>query len=103
MNPIVITQGDDTYALGAEINILLETSLDLTGFQAAFQLGNYYQKFNDISSKKISIKIPRKDTKNLKVGPCTGALKIYDKNGFAKTIVRDIKFLILAEVVKNDE
>lgn len=101
MTVFTITQGDDSNALGQEINILLESDEDLTGFKAVFQLGDYQQKWDDITSKKLEVVIPREYTKKLAVGPNYGGLKIYDSNGLAKTVIRDIKFLVLAEVVKN--
>lgn len=101
MSVIVITQGDDSNALGEEIVINLDTDLDLTGCRAVFQLENFKQEFEDITSKKLHVVIPRADTKKLPCGQRFGAIKIYDKNGLAKTIVRGIKFLIEKEVVEN--
>lgn len=101
MSVIVITQGDDSNALGEEIAINLDTDLDLTGCRAVFQLENFKQEFEDITSKKLLVVIPRTETKKLPCGQRTGAIKIYDKNGLAKTIVKDIKFLIEREVVDN--
>lgn len=101
MTVFTITQGDDSNALGQEINILIESDEDLTGYTAVFQLGEYQQKWDDITSKKLGVVIPRQYTKKLKTGPNYGGLKIYDSNGLAKTVIRDIKFFVLAEVVKD--
>lgn len=101
MSVITLTQGDDSNALGEEINIVLETDMDLTGFKAVFQLGDYQQEFDDITSKKLSVVIPRDASEKLEVGPMDGALKVYDASGLARTVEKEIKFLIEAKVVEN--
>ena len=98
---INLIQGDDSNALGNKISIKLTSDLDLTGFTAVFQLEDYRQKWDDITSKKLEVIIPRSVTENLTVGQHKGGLKIYDKNGLAKTIIKDIKFYVSREVVEN--
>lgn len=98
---IHLVQGDDSNALGNKITISLTSNLDLTGFTAVFQLKNYRQKWDDITSKKLEVVIPRSVTEKLTVGEHKGGLKIYDQNGLAKTIIKDIKFRVSREVVEN--
>lgn len=101
MSVIKLRQGDDSNALGRETKITIETDLDLTGFRAVFQLGEFQQKFDDIASKELFVVIPRAESEKLEVGPVDGALKIYDPNGLALTVADGIKFLIEEKVVEN--
>ena len=101
MTVIKLTKGDDSNALGRSINIKLKTDLDLTGYTAVFQLCDFQQKFDDITSKTLPIVIPASASNKYECGQCKGALKIYDKNGLGKTVCRDILFFIETEVVKN--
>lgn len=100
---IRLTRGDDLSALGEEVKIVLETEdgLDLTKFKAKFQLGDFQQEWSDLTSKELSLDIPRSKSKNLPLGFQKGALKIYDESGLAKTVYKNIQFLIEPEVVKN--
>lgn len=100
---IRLTRGDDLSALGEEVNIVLETSEDinLTNYKAKFQLGDFQQEWSDITSKKLTLDIPRSKSKDLPLGFQKGALKIYDENNLAKTVYKNIQFLIEPEVVKN--
>lgn len=100
---IRLTQGDDSNALGEEINIILDSDLDLTGYSAVFQLCDFQYKWEDITSKKLPLIISSEDSKKLESGMQKGALKIYDKDGLAKTVIRDIQFLIELEVVEDVE
>ena len=102
MEIITLTRGDDSDALGAKHYLLLNTELDLTGFTATFQLVNFRCKYDDITSKKLPLIFSKNDTKKLTLGFITGALKIYNPEGKAYTVIRDIAFEILSEVVKND-
>jgi hypothetical protein len=102
MEIIKITRGDDTDALGQKISIVLNTDIDLTGWSATFQLVNFRTTFNDISNKKLYLKFNKEDTRKLPLGFQTGALKIYNPEGKAHTVIRDIGFEILSEVVRND-
>ena len=101
MSVITLTRGDDSNALGEEIKIVLKTDMDLTGFTAVFQLGDFQQEFDDITSKELFVVIPKEESIKLEIGPMTGGLKLYDANGLARTIVKDIKFNIEREVVDN--
>lgn len=99
---IRLTRGDDLSALGESVDIVLDTELDLTNFKAKFQLGDFQQEWEDITSKKLTLKINREESQNLPIGFQKGALKIYDANNLAKTIHKNIQFLIESEVVDND-
>lgn len=101
MSVITLRQGDDSNALGRETKITIETDLDLTGFTAVFQLGEFQQKFDDITNHELFVVIPRDASANLPVGELDGALKIYDANGLALTVADEIKFLIEEKVVEN--
>ena len=101
MNTIPITRGDDTNALGAKITVTLETELDLTGFTAVFQVGDFRQTFSDITGKRLEIVIPRSATALMPLGVVQGALKVYDANGLAKTIHKEITFLVTQKMVDN--
>ena len=97
-----LTRGDDSDALGEAIVLVLKTDLDLTGFTATFQLANFRQKFNDITSKELYLVFSKKDTRKLPLGRIDGGLKIYTPIGKAHTVIRNIPFEVLPEVVKND-
>lgn len=100
MNMILLRQGDDSNALGGRIEFTLETQLDLTGFRAIFQLQNFRQTFEDITSKKMNVLISASDAAQLMVGKCFGAIKIFDANGYCKTIYDNIPFYIKKQVVE---
>ena len=101
MSVITLRQGDDSNALGREIKIALDTDLDLTGFTAVFQLGDFRQEFDDITSKELFVVIPAAESEKLTVGKMDGALKIYDANKLALTVAVEIKFNIEEKVVDN--
>lgn len=96
---IVYTQGDDSDAIGNVIEITLDTELDLTGYTARFQLGNFKQDFNDITSKNLEVVIPH--SVFVRTGTYNGALKIWDANGKCVTVARDLEFQVLTKVVSN--
>ena len=101
MEIIQLTRGDDSDALGEKIVLNLNTDLDLTGWSAVFQLANFRQSFNDISNKALSLVFTKKDTKKLPLGYINGALKLYNPQGKAHTVIRDLSFEVLSEVVRN--
>ena len=94
MTSIKLTQGDDSNALGEQIIITLKSNLDLTGYSAVFQLGEFRQEFDDISSKELPIIIPATESRKLPLGPLAGRLKIFDPDGLQKTVIRNIMFKI---------
>lgn len=97
----VIVQGDDTNALGNEIVFELDTDLDLTGFSAVFQVESLQYKWTDITSKELYLVFDREKTQTLTPGLYYGALKIYDNNDLAVTVIRNIPINVLPMVVNN--
>lgn len=96
-----IVQGDDTNALGNSIVFTLETDLDLTGYSAIFQVENLQYKWNDITSKILSLVFTREQTSTLESGTYLGALKIFDENNLAVTVIRNIPVNVLPLAVDN--
>ncbi len=99
---IIITQGDDSNAMGGNIILELETDIDLRGWTARFQIGDIVWNFSDITSKELNLIITKEQSAQMPVGDNWGALKIYDASGLAKTVIRNIKIIVRAEVVSND-
>lgn len=97
----IIVQGDDTNALGNAIIFTLETDLDLTGYKAVFQVESLQYVWDDITSKELSLVFTREETSKLEAGSYTGALKIYDNNDLAVTVIRDIPVNVMPMVVDN--
>lgn len=99
MAVIVLTQGDDL----VDCNLVLNTDVDLTGYKFVFQLCCFQQEWSGdvVVSKRLPLNIPASETKKFNTGPCFGYLKRYDKDGLAKTICKNIEFLIEPEVVKD--
>ena len=100
-NGITIVQGDDTNALGNTIVFTLETELDLTGYSAIFQVEHLQYKWNDITSKILNLVFTREQTATLEAGLYMGALKIFDENDLAVTVIRNISVNVLSMVVDN--
>lgn len=98
-----IVQGDDTNALGDSIIFYLETDLDLTGYKAVFQVESLRYEWNDITTKELSLVFTREQTSTLAEGTYLGALKIYDNNDLAVTVIRNIPVNVLPMVVENIE
>lgn len=96
-----IVQGDDTNALGNSIVFTLETELDLTGYSAIFQVEELQYKWTDITSKILNLVFTREETATLEPGRYMGALKIFDDNDLAVTVIRDIPVNVLPLVVDN--
>ena len=98
---ITIVQGDDTNALGNSIIFTLETELDLTGYSAIFQVEHLQYKWDDITSKILNLVFTREQTATLESGIYNGALKIFDENDLAVTVIRNISVNVLSMVVDN--
>lgn len=102
--PIIdITQGDDSNALGKQILIHLNTSADLTGCSAIFQVGDFTQTWADITELELEVVIPREATALLPIGSIQGALKIVDSDGRTMTVCRNIMIRVSPKVVINPE
>lgn len=99
---IVITQGDDSNALGNTIKIILNTELDLENFTAAFQIGSLRWTFDDITSKELEIVVTKEQSKQLAEGVEYAALKVFDSAGRAITIIRDVPVYVKTQVVDNE-
>lgn len=99
---IVLVQGDDTNALNNEIIFRLDTTLDLTDFTAVFQVESLQYKWDDITSKELALVFTREQTEKLSAGTYFGALKIYDNNDLAVTVIRNIPVNVLPMVVDNE-
>ena len=97
----IIVQGDDTNALGNSIIFRLKTDLDLTGYKAVFQVEHLRYEWNDITSKELSLVFTREQTATIEEGSYLGALKIYDNNDLAVTVIRNIPVNVLPMVVDN--
>lgn len=98
---IKLTQGDDTNALGNSIVFTLNTDLDLTGYTAVFQVESIRKTWDDITSKELDLVITKEETAALSVGTHLGALKIYDSDGLAVTVIRNIPVYVESLVVEN--
>lgn len=99
---IFIRQGDDTNALGNIIAFNLTTEIDLTGFTAVFQVASLRFEWEDITSKHLEMYFTAEQTATLPTGTSYGALKIYDENGLANTIISDIPVYVLPIIVENE-
>lgn len=99
---IIIRQGDDTNSLGNSIVFNLTTDLDLTGFTAVFQVESLRFEWEDITSKELSMYFTAEQTQTLPVGTSYGALKIYDSQGLANTVISNIPVRVLPLVVANE-
>ena len=98
---IMIRQGDDTNALGNSITFVLNTEIDLTGFTAVFQVDSVRYEWDDITSKRLELVLTAEQTATLPVGTSYGALKIYDADGLANTIIANIPVYVQPMVVEN--
>ena len=101
-NMIEITVGDDSDALNQDITINFDTSIDLTGFYAIFELQGIQWRFNDITSKKCALVITRAQSAQMRPGSYKAGLKVFDNTGKCRTVLRDIPVLINSLVVGND-
>ena len=59
---IIITQGDDSNAIGGNIVLELDTDLDLKGWTARFQIGEQVWDFDDITSKELNLVITKEQS-----------------------------------------
>ena len=100
---IIIRQGDDTNSLGNSIVFNITTDLDLTGYTAVFQVNDLRFEWEDITSKQLAMYFTAEETISLPVGTSYGALKIYDNNGLANTVISDIPVRVLPLMVENTE
>ena len=98
---IYVTRGDDSNAMGYQINIEIDTSLSLEGWTARFQLEDMAWDFDDITSKNLPLIISAEQSRMLPVGTSYGAMVLYDENGLRKTVMRNIPVYIYPQLVSE--
>lgn len=98
---IYVTRGDDSNAMGYQINIEIDTSLSLEGWTARFQLEDMAWDFDDITSKNLPLIISAEQSRILPVGTSYGALVLYDENGLRKTVMRNVPVYIYPQLVSE--
>lgn len=108
MNYIVLFRGDDTDFTGnQQINITINTDLDLTGCKATFRFLDFIQEFDDIpEDKKLNLVVPSSATKKFPLGPSDAELYLTDSNGKIRTIANRIHILVtqsVKEAYENDD
>ena len=103
MTIIDLTKGDATDAFGnIAFNININTTVDLTGCTARFQVGTIKKDFADITSKVCTVILSSTETDTLPEGLTYGGFKLFDSDEKPLTIVRDIGFRVASKVVDND-
>lgn len=100
---IIIRQGDDTNALGNSIVFNITTDIDLTGYTAVFQVNELRYEWADITSKRLEMYFTAEQTATLPTGTSYGALKIYDNNDLAYTVISNIPVRVQPIMVQNEE
>lgn len=100
---IIIRQGDDTNALGNSIVFNIITDIDLTGYTAVFQVNELRYEWADITSKRLEMYFTAEQTATLPTGTSYGALKIYDNNDLAYTVISNIPVRVQPIIVQNEE
>ncbi|MBR2771602.1 MAG: hypothetical protein IKD78_06270 [Bacteroidales bacterium] len=73
----------------------------MTGWHAIFQLGQFQWEYNDLTGGTLTLTIPRDITAQLPVGEQYGALKIFDANDLARTVIKNIPFFVNPQTVTN--
>ena len=104
MNPIYIHKSDSTIFANVNkfLTFILETELDLTGWQAKFILGWVEKTIDDISAHSFEIILGAEDTKQLRLGKQYGTIILTDSNGNIKTVTNTIPFEVTTAVVENE-
>lgn len=100
-NSIVLTQGDDSNALGGSIRFNLSSTEDMTGWYAILQLDNFQWRYDNISSGSFEWIVSREITSQLEIGLQYAALKVFDANGLCRTVLQKIPVYVNALVVNN--
>lgn len=92
---IVLFKGDDSdFAWNQNIEITLETEMDLTGFRAKFSFMDFTQEFADITSKKLVLVFPATATASFPLGAADASIVLYDSDGKARTIANRIHMIV---------
>lgn len=100
-NSIILTQGDDSNALGGSIVFNLTSSENMTGWYAILQLENYQWRYDNISSGSFEWVVSREITSQLEIGLQYAALKVFDANDLCRTVLQKIPVYVNALVVNN--
>lgn len=98
---IMLTQGDDSNAMGRSIEITIETEEDLTGWSAIVQLEQFQWEFDDLTAGPLEWVITRDITEQLAPGEHLAAIKLFDSNDLCATVKRDIPVFVNTLVVEN--
>lgn len=98
---IMLTQGDDSNAMGRSIEITIETEEDLTGWSAFVQLEQFQWEFDDLTAGPLEWVITRDITEQLAPGEHLAAIKLFDSNDLCATVKRDIPVFVNTLVVEN--
>ena len=77
----------------------IDTELDLTRYQAHFELGRIKKTIQRILNNSIGISLTAEDTSKLPFGSLEGTLKLIDPKGNVKTLTNTIPFYITDEVI----
>lgn len=97
---IKLRRGDDR---ALAINLITpSTPTDLTGYKARFQLGEVSKSWDDLTSKRLALTLTKEDTLKLKVGKCSGFIKIISPSGKCKTLDTEYQFYVLEQEVKYE-
>lgn len=100
-NSIVLTQGDDSNALGGSIRFNLSSTENMTGWYAILQLEHFQWRYNNIASGNFEWVISREITTQLDVGLQYAALKVFDANNLCRTVLQNIPVYVNEMVVNN--
>lgn len=100
-NSIVLTQGDDSNALGGSIKFNLTSTEDMTGWYAILQLDKFQWQYNDLTNGGFDWVVSREISGQLEVGLQYAAMKVFDADGLCKTVVQNIPVYVNAQVVNN--
>ena len=97
---LVIFKGDDTNFPGnQEIEIVIDTEMDLTGLKAHFRFMDFTQDFNEIpENKKLSIVIPHDKTSAFPIGASDATLFLEDQSGKIRTVSNRIHIVVTNSV-----
>lgn len=100
MATIQIYKGDDTDFAGLRgINFVLESENSIEGFAAEFRLQCHTQVIPDISDGTFSVSVPSETSKKMHLGECFGKLTLIDTVGRRQTIMDEIPFEVVRELI----
>lgn len=100
-NSIVLTQGDDSNALGGSIRFNLSSTENMTGWYAILQLGVFQWQYNDLTNGGFEWVVSREISGQLEPGLQYAAMKVFDSNDLCKTVINDIPVYVNQQTVAN--